>query len=277
MGQLVNEPIDQWTNAGSIMFKRFFISVIASLLLASSASAVRLEYKVKKGDTFKLRMTGLGEGQMEVAQNGQIQNMAMEIAMDVTTTDKITAVDDKGAFDSDIEYEMRSLTVKVNGQEFPVPASPKFTPKIKRDKYGRVLETKGLEPLPTGGNVDVSKLTSTAAPLFPDKDLNVGEAWTIKAAEGSPVPMDISGKLLALEKVNGKDCAKVEMKMTADMAKVGDIVPEVNGMKLKMSGTVTTTMTFYVALDSGWVVKGDGNVETDLTIEIENFGKILQN
>lgn len=261
------------------MFRRLLVSVLASLLLASlasSASAVRLEYKVKKGDTFKLRMTGSGEGQMELNQAGQIQNMAMELSMDATTIDKITAVDDKGAFDSDMEYAMHAMNVKINGQEFPVPTSPKFTPKIKRDKYGKVLETKGLEQLPTGGNVDVSKLMSTAAPLFPDKDLNVGDTWTVKAAEGAPIPMDISGKLLALEKVGSKDCAKVEMKMTVDMAKAGDVIPEVNGMKLKMSGTVTTTMTLYIALDSGWVVKGDGNVDMDMTIDIENLGKMQQ-
>jgi hypothetical protein len=86
------------------MFKRFVVSVVASVLLAllaSSASAVKLEYKVKKGDTFKVRTTLSGEGEMELTVNNQIMNMAMTMEMEQTTADKITAVDDKGVFDSD--------------------------------------------------------------------------------------------------------------------------------------------------------------------------------
>lgn len=239
------------------MFNRFVVSVVAVVMLSSQALAVKLEYKVKPNETYKLRTKVVAEGEEVISKS------TMKFEGELFVTNKITAANN-GGHEAGFELTYQTFRAKQNDKDAPFPTPPPFTIQVKRDRFGKVLELKGVEEMLKTGKFDGSEVMFALVPIFPNKDLKVGDMWTVNTKD-SPLPMESMGKLLALEKVDGRDCAKAEIKWTFDIVELNKLMPK--EMSVKLSGKSVVTAVYHIALDTGWVVKGSGSSDDEVVVE----------
>jgi hypothetical protein len=249
-----------------------FVVLFSSLLFASNAFAVRLQYNVKKDDVWKIKTTLKGSGTAEFEAGGQKQSLPMEMDVESVTIQKVTAVEADGTFESTVDYKTEKMKVTVGGFEPPVPQTPASKPvTIKMNKFGKVLEIKGLESAGGAGGVDVSRLMSAMPNAFPDKDLNVGDTWEVEPRKEFPIKM--KGKLLAVE--NG--VAKVEYTVEVLMEALVGLLKVPGAENLKIGGKgVTGKTTVLINISNGIPTSSEGTMDMDMTIEIPGQANIRQ-
>jgi hypothetical protein len=249
-----------------------FVVLFSSLFFASNAFAVRLQYNVKKDDVWKIKTTLKGTGTAEFDAGGQKQSLPMEMNIESVTIQKVTAVEADGTFESTVDYKSEKMKITVGGFEPPVPPTPASKPvTMKMNKFGKVLEIKGLESASGVGGVDVNRLMSVAPNAFPDKDLNVGDTWEVEQRKEFPIKM--TGKLLAVE--NG--VAKVEYTVQMLMESIAGLVKVPGAENIKFGGKgVTGKTTVLINVSDGVPTGGDGTMDMDMTIEIPGQANIRQ-
>ncbi len=248
-----------------------FVVLFSSLLFASNAFAVRLQYNVKKDDVWKIKTTMKGTGTVDVDAGGQKQSLPMEMNVESISTQKVTAVEADGTFEYTVDYKSEKMKITVGGFEPPVPQTTASKPvTLKMNKFGKMLEIKGLENAGGAGGVDVNRLISAIPNAFPDKDLNVGDTWEVEQRKEFPIKM--TGKLLAVE--NG--VAKVEYTVEMPMDALTGLVKVPGADNFKIGGKVTGKTTVLINVSNGVPTGGEGTMDMDMTIEIPGQANIRQ-
>ncbi len=235
-----------------------------SAALVQPAHAVKLEYKVKPGQTWSQKMIMRGEGTTEAA--GMKFDMTIEMASTTKTTVKSVAAD--GSFVQVVDQKVDSTKVVVAGMTIEPPAPEQKPITITSDKLGKPLKIEGLESLANKGNVDFTKLLGAAPAQFSDKDLSVGDTWEASIA-AEELPMKITGKLLSLKKVGGREVAEVEYVFRVTGETLSKLITAASGMDLEVSGPgMVGTSISQIDVATGIAGATKGTMEMDLTLKI---------
>ncbi|MCS6859748.1 MAG: hypothetical protein NZT92_05445, partial [Abditibacteriales bacterium] len=248
-----------------------FVVLLCNLLFTSHAFAVRLQYNVKKDDVWKLKTTMKGTGTADLEAGGQKQSLPMEMDFESVTTQKVTAVEADGTFESTVDYKSEKMKVTIGGFEPPIP--PASTPKpitMKMNKFGKVLEIKGLDNAGGAGGPDFNRLFSAMPNVFPDKDLNVGDTWDIESPK--EFPLKGKGKLLTVE----SGIAKVEYTVEIGLDALAGLFKFPGAENIKVSGKITGKTTTLINLANGMPTGGEGTMDMDITIEVPDQANIRQ-
>jgi hypothetical protein len=247
-----------------------------SWLLASRAFAVRLEYKVKVSDSWKLKTSMKGSGTADIDVMGQQQSLPVEMEIVSTSSQKVTAVTADGTFETAADYKLDTMKAMIAGMELPIPMPPEGKPiTSKITKLGKVVEIKGLDSGAQGGpGIDFNRIFGALPTAFPDKDLNVGDAWQVESQKDAPLSYKMKGKLLSVE--NG--VAKVEYKIEMPIEAIRQFVKQQAGqVDIKLGGKgMSGTMTTLVNLSNGTPAGGDGTMEIDMEMEVAGQFKMHQ-
>jgi len=199
-------------------------------LHATPQDKVLLVRKAKVGDTARLAT----EGQLAIDMAGNAAQMGVREVSKVT----VTAVGQDGAVTMTGQSESMEMTV--NGQVVPAPVSEPSTVVVKADNT-LVSHSKA-----TADGIE-GRMFYATTPMFSDKPVAVGDSWTrqIKAQPAMGVMAGTSEfKLLAFEKVNGVDTAKLSMTYKETDA----------------GATLTCTGTFWIDRATGEEVKSEYQV-----------------
>lgn len=235
------------------------------LALAAPAHAVKLEYRVKAGQTWKSKMTMKGAGATEAA--GMRFDMTMEMMSSATTT--VKSVETDGTFTQIVDQKMDSMKVTVAGMTIDAPPPMEQKPiTITSTKLGKPIKFEGLDGLAKQGNIDFSKLLGASPAQFPDKDINVGESWD--ASPNTPeLPLRMTGKLLSIKRLGGREVAELEYVFSISGESLGKLVKAASGLDLEVSGPGMTGKTVTeVEVATGVPGATKGTMEMDMTIKI---------
>lgn len=244
-----------------------FVAGLLCLALSGPAHAVKLEYKVKQGDVWKQKITMNGDGVMEAA------GMKIDMTMEVTTntSNKVTSVAGTGDFVSSVEYKPAEMKLTVNGMAVTPPQQPATNLTITTTKLGKPIKVEGLEKSGLAGNTDFTKFMNVAPSQFPDKDVQVGETWDASPATDQ-LPMKITGKLLSVQKIGGKEIAELEYTFKISGEAFGKMLKQLGGMDVEMGGPgMTGTSVTLVDVATGIPGASKGKMEMDFTIKINGM------
>jgi hypothetical protein len=172
----------------------------AALILAPASTAVHtFNYTPVKGDITKYSVAG------------ELDLSGTKIKLDLKVTEEVMEITD-GIYKT---KTMQSGQLEFGGSPQPYPESLTFG-SFAPD--GRPLTMEG-----SGVDANAMRIANLSAFVRPDKDVQVGESWSVLYAEDKEkgaTNATAAFKLVALESVNGENCLKVEYS-----SKENDTVP----------------------------------------------------
>jgi hypothetical protein len=219
--------------------RSFFAGAMIALAATSAATALaqdktyKLAAQYKKGEERKSKIT----------INASLMGMELVVVQNM----KLVVKEIKDNGNVVIENIMLGGTISINGMEQEQPARPAVTE--ERTKTGKLLELKTPAEAGEVFSPEVQKLlASINDPVYSDKEVKVGDSWTIEL--DNPVVKDkkvkISNKVLAAEKVGDIETVKVGQKVEAVVAADGTML--------------TQEMTFWINPENGEAVKAEGKI-----------------
>ena len=253
-------------------FKPLALAILGgSLLFVSHASAVQLQYKVKAGDSWKLKTSMKGSGTMDFDVKGQKQSLPVEMTIESTPVQRITSVAEDGTFEAAMDYKVDVLKVLVGEKETPPPVSSSNQPIMTRaDRFGRVLESQWMtdSSFNNSTGVDFDLIFSVVPNVFSDKDVNVGDTWEFNQQKNLPIKM--TGKLLAVE----SDVARVEYTIEIPLKNFAEnlkrrLKQQTGQSNVNVSGkNLIGKMTSVVNLSNGFPISSEGVMNMDVIVEV---------
>ena len=261
----------------SIVVKALLLFFIFSLSIFSE----KLELNLTKGSTYLQRISASSVISQDIG--GQAFDMTMGITgltafeiksvensvyqMDVCYKELGISVDFLGS-----SMEFNSLKNDINDMTSKIlknMTNQKFS--LKMNKAGKVLEIKGIDNLYNNLFVGVEEISQEqkdqitsqmknsfgeesfksniemAAPVFPEKNINVGEKWSVNTKVNSGFTLNLNSDYILKEVT--KDSYIVEATSTIS---TGEDFNEINGMLVKydLDGTMNSTIT--VDKKTGW-------------------------
>jgi hypothetical protein len=169
---------------------------IASLLVGAPAAfafsgfqGVTLHWLPKEGEVMNYQVVA------SLQIEGQTAEMRSKLAVDVIK------VDSDGAYA--VQMTGSDGTIAFAGQQFPAPRSMTIT---HYKPNGDVIDMTGEQVVPQS-----FRMANLSNMRWPDKPVNVGDAWTvdIKAGDKAPFPVKGSFKLDSEEKIGTIDTYKI--------------------------------------------------------------------
>ena len=162
---------------------------MAAALVASTGYAQEswtLRRVVKAGEVQAYRVVMDASG--EIIPQGATTGMNFDMQMTMGYQEKVTAVDENGTFNTNMQFT--SMKVTVMGNEMPMPDDlKKAVILLKTDPRGRVLEAKGLDQVASQMQSPVAAgMPGASTAVFPEEPLKVGDTWTTEV----PMPQDKS-------------------------------------------------------------------------------------
>ncbi len=279
------------------MAKRAWLGVVGLLTVFAFAFAgsaqerevtLRLKFSPKQIRIYEHQFSG--ESTMTMQPPGQQEvSFTSKVQGKLTHRERIDEVDKDGkatvtmTVSGNLKFEAAGLP---DGPEPPPemelqPLSIRF----KVNQLGRVSELtldasefQGRPPTPAPASLLQMHGTSWQGLLLPEKTIKVGDSWDVSSkvevkVDDRKVEIEIKGKakLVSFEKVDGKDCAVVEV--TADLPDTGKIIPELvppemrENIKAKFEGQ--TTSKFWLDIAEGLVVKAEtkGEIKMEMTFK----------
>ena len=261
----------------SIVVKALLLFFIFSLSIFSE----KLELNLTKGSTYLQRISASSVISQDIG--GQAFDMTMGITgltafeiksvensvyqMDVCYKELGISVDFLGS-----SMEFNSLKNDINDMTSKIlknMTNQKFS--LKMNKAGKVLEIKGIDNLYNNLFVGVEEISQEqkdqitsqmknsfgeesfksniemAAPVFPEKNINVGEKWSVNTKVNSGFTLNLNSDYILKEVT--KDSYIIEATSTIS---TGEDFNEINGMLVKydLDGTMNSTIT--VDKKTGW-------------------------
>lgn len=248
---------------------RKFLSLLLIVLLLALASpgcsqrTVKLAYAAKVGETLRYKTVYDIVGSTTVPGKGVVP---MNMHMETIIAQKVTEVESNDTVVIETTYE--SATVKADGKEIPFPYEDKsFT--IVMTKQGKILEVRGLEKLSLGAinENDYKKMMQELQPEFPDKELRIGDTWSIEKKIELPqgfLEITASSVLGDFKNIEGFRCAIINTEFSIPLT----MQEEKQGIKIKMSGEEEGTGTTYFAVKEGKLVKAEVDISAHFTTSI---------
>lgn len=241
------------------------------------AEAVDLEAHWKAGQSASYRMHQTIDG--TVAAGAQTQPLKVDST--ATDTVKVLSVDKDGT--ATLLLSLAGVSGTANGQSIPTSSTPRqLTVRVTRD--GRLLPAEGTASSAETGIPGSGQTFS----VLPDHPVKPGDSWTTDYERPNPVgtgsvKVHADSRYLRDEKVGGATAAVVESKGTEPMDLVIDfstlgallggsgqgqqMPPQLAGVKLHETGTVTSDVTNWIDKGSRQVLKAKADSTLDLTME----------
>ncbi len=198
------------------MFSRKSVAVIMGVLFLLSISfaamaqeKVLLQYAPKPGTTAKYKLAI--NGVTTVTAMDRAQKTDLETAM--TLEQKVTGVDPEGKLD--ITTTILDGTITVNKVPTQLPATGQVI-KVKMAKNGEVLSSEGADQSTNFQQMQIK---------FPEKPVGVGDSWstTINPNPQLPIPLEVKYTIQGFETVDGKECVKLQSRVTTNQGDQGSI------------------------------------------------------
>lgn len=260
------------------------IWLLSSVLVVAQEREVTLRFRFvpKQQLTYEHRV----EGEMAMSMQVMGQEVPFTLIMKGQTTDvqRVEEVDKEGVATIVITTQGR-LNMEAVGlpATADLPSEQEIPPtqtRLRMDPRGKVLEAK-LErrTTPQRSPVPLSDFQFREIPsrlLLPEKPVRVGDSWDTSTAlemtmEDRTVKLDVKGqaRLLAFEKVDGRDCAVLEV--TTEIPDLGDLftqmkppdIPE-GAIHARSEGQTTAKVWFDIA--NGLIVRIEET--TNITVNL---------
>lgn len=169
---------------------------VATLVLAVANPAlcgVKLRYSTTQGDSSTYQVVMDGTTSVFVSEKSQKTNLRTEMFLTQKVVDYA-----KGMVT--LLTSIDSGSININGQQSPLPnIGQKVTSEMKEN--GEIVSSSGFNQIDTR-NMQL---------VFPDEEVNIGSTWssTVEPNLQVPVPLSVTYKVLAFEKIKNFDCVKV--------------------------------------------------------------------
>ncbi len=201
--------------------------LIASIATAVTLDAVKIAWKPKTGSSIKYHVTA--NAKLESPQG------TAEMQYGADTVHKILEVKADGSVV--VEESQSNVTIKFGDQDFSsmAPQSSKVTSTIS--PVGETLERKSDQ------DGDQPRMSAAMEFLYPDKEMNVNDSWTIKKPKDDKKGVfsrEMTFTYLGTEKIGKWDCYKVKTEYKETDAPTN----------------VSSSGTIWLAVEDGEVVKG---------------------
>ncbi len=243
--------------------------VFASFLASASAHAVKLDYHVKPGDQWKHRIVLTGSG----AAEGLGQKMELVLDGNGVVTYKVNSVNTDGSFVAGVDYKTESRKVMLNGapvlDDVPAPMNPLT---VTLNTTGKAAKVEGLEGSAAAGDFDFGRIFLLLSEQYSENEVNTGDTW-----DASPDPallkLTATGKLLSVDKQDGKDVARVEYTYTMTAENLSALLKEIMGLEVIGPGGkgLTGTLTATVDLTTGIPVSTIGAFDFDFSLKMNEM------
>lgn len=279
------------------MTRRAWLGIAGVLAVAALVSAVsvqeqavvlRLKFSPKQIRVYEHQFSG--ESTMTMKPPGQQEtSLTSKVQGKLTHRERVDEVDKNGVatVTMTLSGNMKFETSGVTGGPEPPPEMElqPISLRFKIDPSGKVgelmldaSEFQGRPPVPAPASLFQMHGTSWQGLLLPEKPVKVGDSWDVGfkvevKVDDRKVEVEIKGKakLAAFEKVDGKNCAVVEV--TVNLPDTGKIIPEIvppevrENISAKFEGETSTK--FWLDLESGLVVKADtkGDIKVNMTFK----------
>ena len=284
----------------------FFVALL--VIAGCTPKVVKLENRYIPGEILRYRMEASGKGAMTLSglpEEKEAKSIDMDIYLEMDSSQKVLAVDEEGTADLELSYDRLTEKITSVGQTMEIIADKNVTimrqngkviydstapgaegrpspfkglieqsMSMKVTKTGKILEIKGLEGLKrVMPQLDIQGMIKQSQPAFPEKEVRIGESWTQDVElplpqVGKPVTIETEYTLKGFEKINGYNCARIEVKadvlltdLVFDMS-LGKPQTEV-GMVIDRLSQKTEGM-LYFAHKEGIVVKSDQDVDMSM-------------
>lgn len=191
--------------------------------LATAAGPIKLRYKFKKGESLDYRM--VMDQDMDItseAMPGMGQKISMKMIIEMYQ--KTLETKPKGA-KVEIGFKKFDAEMEMGGNKMPIPgmeSMKKLRMTMDMSDRGEMGEPELVNPDEVGQQArqmaeQMKKSMNQNSLVFPDKALKPGDTWTFE----QDIPAELPGapdlkmklkskfKLVGIEKVKGKMCAKV--------------------------------------------------------------------
>lgn len=207
--------------------------------------AIKLEYKMNKGEDYIYRVTVKSQRRLEEA--GQIQEEKDQIIMKMVQ--KVVDVKPDGSYNLEMIVEPQQLIR--NDKEVPLD-TPAQSVTMRMTRNGEILETSMPSP--------------ATQPSFPTKTLFVGDSWVGESKVSlperpQPIILKFNYLLWGIERVKGYECAQINVSSPETKIELAE------GVSQRISAAGTT----YFAHNEGRLVRSE--VETKISIKMPE-GKV---
>ncbi len=260
------------------------IAVLLLSAVAAIAEPVTLAYKFTSGDVDKYRMT-MDMSMSMPGMTGESGVSPMNMTMSVTCTQKTLSVNPDGS----AKIKMTYGAPVISGSSAVAKNAAK-APKIEgrsviltMSKRGQMISIEGMDKLMGGQalpGMDFSSLLSSQA-LLPEGPVDVGQSWTQAVAlpfgnsdmEVKSTLDDANVQMWNLQAAKVKQTYKASINL-ADMFKAIGAGSAAKGAQMpdfsKMAGDLTMDgdMSFVFAPSIGKLLKGDGTIRADMTMNM---------
>ncbi|MDI6827091.1 MAG: hypothetical protein QME62_01250 [Armatimonadota bacterium] len=244
-------------------------------------ASVNLEYKFKVGEMRRYNMTIDGMGVFALPKNSD------ETKLETHT--KLVAIQHATAYLPKeqiwkLEIDVLSAIMTIPGFGETLLTFPPLD--VEVDKYGQVRQIKGLEDFAaTHGQTKDKTIGNIVSQLkflgLPRKELRVGDTWeqeySIEALDQS-LTVKATSKLVGFERVEGKDCAKIEtkydvpfkfeMKKNEKASEADDTSKDAT--KRFLVGTEKVERVTHFAYDEGKIIRTQATIVLAADIQMEN-------
>ena len=207
------------------------VVVLASAVAGSAHGRVRLRYSTRPGDSSTYQVVMDGSTSVFVADKSQRTNLRTEmfLTQQVTeargnTVNVLTTID--------------SGSININGQQSPLPnIGQRVTSEMRPN--GEILSSSGFQQLDTR-NMQL---------VFPEEPVAVGSTWTstIEPNLQVPVPLTVTYRVLAFERIKNYDCIKISSTVRSGEQST------IEGLALD----VRADGTIYFAFNEGKMIRND--------------------
>jgi len=265
---------------------------------------VRLALSLAPGTTY--RYTVHTSGSMKSAQPGMAMTMSMDISM--RQTYEVLSVDPAGV--ATVKVTVDQLAGKLGTTSLPIPGSiPAFTVQIAKDGTVNGLGEDQLGSMQAGLPFANPGPLGGIVPVLPAGSVKPGDHWTKETnipgpSGGSAGQITWDNQLLRFESLNGERVAVIESRFKAPMDTSLDAnqiaqaeasaspppgmptpppgfspPPGASGLSLPpgfnpvvhLQGTTTGTMTSWVAVSTGRLVKASGTSSSTMSESVQGL------
>ncbi len=244
-------------------------------------AGVTLEYKFKVGEMRRYNMTIDGMGVFALPKDSD--ETKLETHTNLCVIQHATAYLPKEQIWK-LEVDVVKAAMKIPDFGETLLTFPPID--LEVDKYGQVRQIKGLEDfVATSAQTKDKKIGNIISQLkflgFPQRELRVGDTWEqeyfIEALD-QLLTVKATSKLVGFERVDGKDCAKIETKynvpfkleMKKNQEASGEDDSAKGASKRFLVGTEKAERITHFAYDEGKIMHSQATIALVADIQTEN-------
>ncbi|MCK4648606.1 hypothetical protein KAT51_03690 [bacterium] len=240
------------------------------IALPKETESVKLEYKYKKGDIVKYKLTSFVTTEMETVPGAE----KSEHKVNLLLIQKITNVSSDGLIN--MELILDKGFIEQFGIKKSYPSGTSVSAKML--KNGQFLAGGGWDELADKlivQEVDFGKPTQQLSGSLPEREVKVGNSWVQKIKVFpfgmSPTIVEIRHTLVGFENVKGFNCAKIKSNYTVPLAGKAKSKLEDREIISMLKGKSTIEIVTYFAYQEGRDVRTETNSNIVMTIITEGI------